>query len=170
MLQSFFRHPGLAQTSEKGSFAQGADLYVPERSQDLQAGDARIAVVEAQPAGFVQLGGSALGLADEGGGGGEIAANRRMFRSIAACLLEPRLVGPAWVSDLNRLRKPTAVIAQSQSRRSSRWKGGRPYEISARARLLLRQPRHRGANRTDRAAARAGSTIVCAMFRALVGQ
>ena len=46
-----------------------------------------------------------------------------MFRSIAACLLEPRLVGPAWVSDLNRLRKPTAVIAQSQSRRSSRWKG-----------------------------------------------
>jgi hypothetical protein len=87
----FLRHAGLAQSSEIGGVEQSADIRYqrPKISGRLQAGDARVTVVKAEPAGFNKFGGGALDLAGEGVDGGEIAADRWMFRSIAARLLEP---------------------------------------------------------------------------------
>ena len=52
------RHPGLAQAGEKGGLEQGADFRHPPVMDGLQAGEARVAIVAAQPAGFGKFGGA----------------------------------------------------------------------------------------------------------------
>src|ERR1700737_1844174 len=65
---SLFRHSGFAQTSEIGGFEEGLDLryHCPVNSKSAQSGEARKTIVAAQPAGFGELGGGAVGLAAEG--------------------------------------------------------------------------------------------------------
>src|SRR5215469_18271656 len=88
---SFLRHPGLAQAADVGGFEQSADLRYeyPEIFNGPQAGEARIAVVGAQPAGLGNFGGGAFGVAGKGIGRSEVSADVRMCRSGAARLFEP---------------------------------------------------------------------------------
>src|SRR6266446_7694999 len=93
--RSLLRHPGLAQTGKKGRFIERADFRCPEKSGGLQATDARIAIVPAQPPGFGELGDRVFSLALEGVSRGEVSVNNRTYRIGAARLLEPddRFVG-----------------------------------------------------------------------------
>src|SRR5215469_15412063 len=81
-MASLLRHPGLAQTGDIGGFEQGADLryQLPEIFDLAQPGEARKAVVAAEPAGLGEFGGSALGLTGEDVGGSELGADVRMCR------------------------------------------------------------------------------------------
>src|SRR5215469_10332765 len=58
-MASLLRHPGLAQTGDIGGFEQGADLWyqLPEIFDLAQPGEARKAVVAAEPPGLGELGG-----------------------------------------------------------------------------------------------------------------
>src|ERR1700730_6029460 len=79
-IRSLLRQTGLAQTGEICGFEQGADpdpriLGRPEKTDGLQAGDARKAIVAAPPACFGEFLGGAFGVAFEGEGGGYIDVN-----------------------------------------------------------------------------------------------
>ncbi len=86
----------------------------PQYPDGLQAGDARITIVAAQPAGFGEFGGGAFGLAFEGIGGGELGVNERMCRIGAARLFEPddRLVG----ARLQQMHVPNPEIPNADRR------------------------------------------------------
>jgi hypothetical protein len=71
----------------------------------LQVGDARIAIVAAQPPGFGEFGGGVFGLALEGIGGGEAGANERIFRIGVARLFEPEGIASS-VRDCSRCTRP----------------------------------------------------------------
>src|SRR5215472_14782774 len=97
--RSLLRHPRLAQAGEVSGFKQGSDFRHPEISDGLQAGDARIPIIAAQPAGFSKLGDGTFSLTVEGIGGSEVGMKRRS--------------DPAWrrVPSLARGLRPRCVIA-----------------------------------------------------------
>ena len=64
---SLLRHPGLAEASEIGRFAQGSDFQCPIMFNSPQASDARITIVGAHPARLGEFGCSALVLIRVGG-------------------------------------------------------------------------------------------------------
>ena len=108
---SLLRHPGLAQAGEISGLVQRADFRYPEISDGLQAVDARIAIIAAQPSSFGELGDRVFSLAYEGVGRGEVSVNNRAYRIGVARLLEPddRLAG-ARLQQMHRpgLRIPIA--------------------------------------------------------------
>ena len=60
-----------------GGLVQRADFRYTQRSDGLQAADARIAIVAAQPSSFGELGDRVFSLAFEGMGRGEVSVNNR---------------------------------------------------------------------------------------------
>ena len=78
-----------AEGRRKKWLRKGADLRQPEKSRGLQAGDARISIVAAQPAGFGEFGGGAFGVAFKGIGGGEPGMVLRECRIGVARFFEP---------------------------------------------------------------------------------
>jgi hypothetical protein len=73
---SFLRHPGLAQTSEVSGLKKRADLRHAEISYGLQTGDARIAIVAHQPAGFREFDCGMSSFAFKGIGRGKVDVNK----------------------------------------------------------------------------------------------
>src|SRR5947209_3451071 len=69
--KSFLPDPGLAETSEIGTFDQGTHLRHAPGCNRPEAGDAGITIVADQAARFGEFGGRALHVAFQGIGGGE---------------------------------------------------------------------------------------------------
>jgi hypothetical protein len=65
------------------------DLRYSLVSRGLHPGDARVAIVTAQPTGFGEFGGGAFAVTFEGVGGSELGADIRMRRSVVARLFKP---------------------------------------------------------------------------------
>src|SRR5262249_46504886 len=85
----FLGHPGLDQTSEIDGFEQGADLWHAKGAHGPQPGDARIAIIAAQPASKGKFGARAFDLATVSMGGSEVGMWKHMFRICATRSLEP---------------------------------------------------------------------------------
>src|SRR6516164_4593624 len=85
----FIRYPGLAQANEISVLKQSTDLRHAPILASLQLSHARITIVAAEPPGFGEFGGAAIGLAFKGIGGGEVGTGRWTSWIGAACLLKP---------------------------------------------------------------------------------
>src|SRR6516165_1416490 len=109
----FVWHAGLAQTGKIRGFEPGADLRRP-RTRSGQSGDARIAIVAAQPAGFGELGDGAFSLAVQSVGGSEPGADPHLRRGSATRLFQQD--NPLLVAPLQKIRSPDRLIPKADVR------------------------------------------------------